>query len=183
MVHQIKTPVVNKAQPSEPWQVTRRHAAPTPAELQEARQRAEGVRSKTTASPGSRFENRHAVQQEIIAQQRKLLKEQQEQISRLREKQNMMGLELEMEKTAQLTQLSVLRGSRPKSHNFDPREQRYARSISQRCKLCMRAYRIQSKTFKYLCHHTVISIFKAILRVHLSPKAVFMEGLKVVIKP
>ena len=57
-------------------------------------------------------------------QQRKLLKEQQEQLALLKEEKSMMGLELEMEKTAQLTQLSALRDTRPKSHKFDPTEQR-----------------------------------------------------------
>lgn len=115
------------AQPTQPWQVTRRHAAPTAAELQEARQRVEGsgfTGPKRPALPGSRFENRYAVQQQIITQQRKLLKEQQEQIAQLREEQRMKGSELGMEKTAQLAQLSMLGGSRPKSHNFDPTEQR-----------------------------------------------------------
>ncbi|RVE58791.1 hypothetical protein OJAV_G00197660 [Oryzias javanicus] len=85
---------------SEPWQVTRRHTAPTAEEIHKARQWVEDFTS-STASPGSRFENRHAVQQQIITQQRKLLKEQQEQIVRLKEKQNMMDLRLEMEKTAE----------------------------------------------------------------------------------
>lgn len=114
-------------QPTQPWQVTRRHAAPTAVELQEARQRVEGRVSappKRPALPGSRLENRYAVQQQIITQQRKLLKEQQEQIVKLREAQSMKDLELEMERTAQLTQLSVLGGSRAKSCSFDPTEQR-----------------------------------------------------------
>lgn len=117
------------SRPSQPWQVTQRHAAPTAAELHEARQRVESgvsTRTKRTASPAGRFESRHVVQQQIITQQRKLLKEQQEKIARLTEKQNMLDLELEMEKTAQLTQLSVLRGSRARSCSFDPTEQRLA---------------------------------------------------------
>lgn len=112
------------AQPSQPWQVTRRHLAPTAAELHESRHRGEASGFTCTAPLGSRFENRHAIQQQVITQQRKLLKEQQEQIARLREEQSIMGLELEMEKTAQLAQLSARGGSRPKSHNFDPKEQR-----------------------------------------------------------
>ncbi|XP_008301868.1 coiled-coil domain-containing protein 191 [Stegastes partitus] len=121
-------PVV--ARPSQPWQVTRRHATPTSAELRQARQRGEGsgfASSKTTTSPGSRFENRHEAQQQIITQQRKLLKEQQEQISRLKEEQNRMGLELDIEKAAQLNQLAVRGGSRLESCDFDPREQRAPR--------------------------------------------------------
>ncbi|KAM9337595.1 coiled-coil domain-containing protein 191 [Symphorus nematophorus] len=131
VVHQNKTPVTTVTQPTQPWQVTRRHAALTAAERREARQRGEGgglTCPRWAVSPGSRFENRHAVQQQIITQQRKLLKEQQEQIALLKEEQSMMGLELEMEKTAQLTQLSMLRGSRPKSNKFDPTEQRAPRA-------------------------------------------------------
>ncbi|XP_068438049.1 coiled-coil domain-containing protein 191 [Clinocottus analis] len=122
-----KSPAGAVAQPTQPWQVTRRHAAPTAAELHSAQQRAEGgavTRSKKAVSPGSRFENRHSVQQQIITQQRKLLKDQQEQIAQLKEEQSVMGLELEMEKTSQLTQLSMLRASRPKSHNGELTEQR-----------------------------------------------------------
>ncbi|XP_049421074.1 coiled-coil domain-containing protein 191 [Epinephelus fuscoguttatus] len=136
-VHQ--TPVVAVAQPTQPWQVTQRHAAPTAAELHRAQQRGEGgsfTCSKRAASPGGRFENRHAVQQQIIAQQRKLLKEQQDQIAQLKEVQSVMGLELEMEKTAQLTQLSVVRGSRPKKNNSDPREQRVPRVTEEPDSLC-----------------------------------------------
>ncbi|KAM7369894.1 hypothetical protein PAMP_011182 [Pampus punctatissimus] len=115
-----KTPV--GAQPTQPWQVSRRHVAPTAAELHEIRQRGKG--SKRAVSSGSRFENRHVVQQQIITQQRKLLKEQQEQIARLKEEQSMIGLELEAQKTVPLTQLSVPGASKPKSQNFDPTEQR-----------------------------------------------------------
>uniref|UniRef100_A0A8C6VX04 Coiled-coil domain containing 191 n=1 Tax=Nothobranchius furzeri TaxID=105023 RepID=A0A8C6VX04_NOTFU len=128
-VHQDKPSSGTDFLPSQPWQVTRRHVAPTAAELLEARRIAESdvLASKTrTVSSAGRFENRHAVQQQIIMQQRKLLKEQQEQITRLKEKQSMMGLELEIEKTSQLTQLSVLRGSRPMSCSVDPKEQRLA---------------------------------------------------------
>uniref|UniRef100_A0A671W8R0 Coiled-coil domain containing 191 n=1 Tax=Sparus aurata TaxID=8175 RepID=A0A671W8R0_SPAAU len=108
-VQQNRTPVCTVAQPTQPWQVTRRHAAPMAAELRQARQRVEDGSFASpirAALPGSRFENRHAVQQQIITQQRKLLKEQQDQIALLREGQSMKGLELEMEKTAQLTELS-----------------------------------------------------------------------------
>ncbi|XP_045923228.1 coiled-coil domain-containing protein 191 [Micropterus dolomieu] len=129
-VHENKTPVATLAPPTHPWQVTRRHAAPTAAELREARQRGAGsgsTCSKSAASPGGRFENRHAIQQQIITQQRKLLKEQQEQIARLKEEHSVVSLELETEKTAQLTQLSMLGGSKPKSHSFDRTEQRAPR--------------------------------------------------------
>uniref|UniRef100_A0A665V4S3 Coiled-coil domain containing 191 n=1 Tax=Echeneis naucrates TaxID=173247 RepID=A0A665V4S3_ECHNA len=112
-------------QPTQPWQVTRRHVALTAAELQNVRQRGDGGGSscsKSTASPGSMFENRHATQQQIIAQQRKLLKEQLEQIAKLKEEQTIMGLELEMKKTVQTSQLLKQGGSRPKSDTFDHTE-------------------------------------------------------------
>uniref|UniRef100_A0A3Q1ECV2 Coiled-coil domain containing 191 n=1 Tax=Acanthochromis polyacanthus TaxID=80966 RepID=A0A3Q1ECV2_9TELE len=110
------------ARPSQPWQVTRRHAAPTSAQLRQAQQREDDsfTCSRSSASPGGRFENRHVAQQQIITQQRKLLKVQQEQIVRLKEEQNRMGLELELEKTAQLARRG---GSRPKSRDLEPKEQ------------------------------------------------------------
>ncbi|XP_056290370.1 coiled-coil domain-containing protein 191 isoform X2 [Pseudoliparis swirei] len=126
----LQTPVGAVAQRTQPWQVTRHHAAPTAAELHGAQQRGEGggfTSSKSPVLPGSRFENRHAVQEQIITQQRKLLKEQQEKIAQLKEEQSVKGLELEMEKISQLTQLSMLRASRPKSHNSELSEQRASR--------------------------------------------------------
>ncbi|KAL6097820.1 ccdc191 [Pungitius sinensis] len=119
-----------EARPALPWQVTRRHAAPTPAELRRAQRRLEGggfAGSKGGVSPGGESETRRGVQRQIIAQQRKLLKDQQEQIAQLRREQSVMGLELEMERTAQLAQLSALRGARAKSCDFDPGEQRASR--------------------------------------------------------
>ncbi|KAK2886502.1 coiled-coil domain-containing protein 191 [Channa argus] len=118
--HLDKASVITVTQPTQPWQVNKKHVAPTPAEVYKEWQRGEGSGfkcSKRSASPGGRFENRHAVQQQIITQQRKLLKEQQEQIARLKDEQSMMGLEMEMEKTAQLAQL--LNASRPNSHNVN----------------------------------------------------------------
>uniref|UniRef100_A0A8C9ZDP4 Coiled-coil domain containing 191 n=1 Tax=Sander lucioperca TaxID=283035 RepID=A0A8C9ZDP4_SANLU len=132
----IMTPAGAVAQPTQPWQVTRQHAAPTAAELQGAQQICEGggfTCSKSTVPPGSKFENRHAAQQQIITQQRKLLKEQQEQIARLKEDQSVAGSELEMEKTTQLKQQSIIGGSRPKSLNFDRTEQRKAHLASCNC--------------------------------------------------
>uniref|UniRef100_A0A3P8RD17 Coiled-coil domain containing 191 n=1 Tax=Astatotilapia calliptera TaxID=8154 RepID=A0A3P8RD17_ASTCA len=81
-------------------------------------------------SPGSRFENRHAAQKQIIAQQRKLLKEQQEQITRLKQEQNMRGLRLEMERAAKVTQSTMLGGLRPKTRNIDTKVERYVQCIS-----------------------------------------------------
>ncbi|KAK1885355.1 Coiled-coil domain containing protein 191 [Dissostichus eleginoides] len=122
-VHRNQTPVGVQAQP---WQVTRRHAAPSASELHGS-----FSGSKSAAASGSRFENRHAVQQQIISQQRRLLKEQQEQISRLRDEQSMKGLELEMEKTAQLTQLIMTAESRTKSNHSEPTEQRTLRTTEE----------------------------------------------------
>ncbi|KAM8823198.1 coiled-coil domain-containing protein 191 [Spinachia spinachia] len=113
--------VTAEAQPALPWQVTRRHTAPTAAELHGPRQRGE--------AGGAKSETRRGVQQQIITQQRKLLKDQQEQIAQLRREQSLMGLELEMEKSTQLAQLSVLRGARAKS--FDPTEQRASRVTAE----------------------------------------------------
>uniref|UniRef100_A0A8C7YTL6 Coiled-coil domain containing 191 n=1 Tax=Oryzias sinensis TaxID=183150 RepID=A0A8C7YTL6_9TELE len=100
MIHQGKNATGTVSGPLQPWQVTRRHTAPTAEDFHKARQWVEDFTS-STASTGSRFESRHAVQQQIITQQRKLLKEQQEQIARLKEGQNMKDLRLEMEKTAE----------------------------------------------------------------------------------
>ncbi|XP_040023282.2 coiled-coil domain-containing protein 191 isoform X1 [Gasterosteus aculeatus] len=108
-VAQHKNPEGAEAPPTLPWQVTRRHAAPTAAALHGAQQSSCGV------------------QQQIITQQRKLLKDQQEQIAQLRREQSAMGLELEMEKTTQLAQRSARRGARAKSCDFDPREPRASR--------------------------------------------------------
>uniref|UniRef100_A0A3Q3KXT0 Coiled-coil domain containing 191 n=1 Tax=Mastacembelus armatus TaxID=205130 RepID=A0A3Q3KXT0_9TELE len=134
---QDKTPVSTESQPPQPWQVTRRHVAPTAAELHEARQRGEGtafIHSKSTVPQGSRFENRHAVQQQIITQQRKLLKEQQEQIAQLKEEQTMMGLKLEMDKTAQLSvrpKEPQEAPMRPRSHSADQTELRAPRGTGE----------------------------------------------------
>uniref|UniRef100_A0A673YR47 Coiled-coil domain containing 191 n=1 Tax=Salmo trutta TaxID=8032 RepID=A0A673YR47_SALTR len=98
--------------PTLPWQVTRRHAALSGDELRRARQRGEGggdggvgavPRSRSAELRGGRFEHRHASQQQTIAEQRRLLREQQEQIARLQEGKGMMGLKRE----AQIAQLAV----------------------------------------------------------------------------
>ncbi|XP_073344994.1 coiled-coil domain-containing protein 191 [Pagrus major] len=160
-VQQSRTPACTVAQPTQPWQVTQRHAAPTAAELHEARRRGEGggfTGPKRAASPASRFENRHAVQQQIITQQRKLLKEQQDQIARLRGEQSMMGLELEMEKTVQLTELSLLGGSRPKSHNCDLTKHRARRATGKPDVLCAPQ---KKAVTRQACPHPIISAMEA----------------------
>ncbi|XP_056440598.1 coiled-coil domain-containing protein 191 [Gadus chalcogrammus] len=63
--------------PPQPWQVTRRHAAVSACERRQA-QRRRGAGGG--ADQGPRSEPRHAAQQHTIALQRKLLREQQEQI-------------------------------------------------------------------------------------------------------
>uniref|UniRef100_A0A671W6S0 Coiled-coil domain containing 191 n=1 Tax=Sparus aurata TaxID=8175 RepID=A0A671W6S0_SPAAU len=160
-VQQNRTPVCTVAQPTQPWQVTRRHAAPMAAELRQARQRVEDGSFASpirAALPGSRFENRHAVQQQIITQQRKLLKEQQDQIALLREGQSMKGLELEMEKTAQLTELSLLGGSRPKSHNSELTEQREPRATGKPDVPCAPQ---KKAVTRQACPHPIITAMEA----------------------
>ncbi|XP_074477330.1 coiled-coil domain-containing protein 191 [Sebastes fasciatus] len=159
-VRQNKTPVGAVAQLTQPWQVTRRHAAPTTTELQEAQHKGQGgdfTSSKRNTVSGSRFENRHAVQQQIITQQRKLLKEQQEQIAHMKEEQSMTALELEIEKTTQLTQLTQLikpGGSRPKSQNSDPTEQRAPRVTGEPDSLCAPP---RKAVTRQTCTHPIIT--------------------------
>lgn len=115
--------------PIQAWQVTHLHVAPTAAELQEARRRVRSSGSKSAASQGVRSENTYSIQQQIIAQQRNLLKKQQDEIAQLRQEQKMMGLELEVEKNTHLTQLSVQGDLRPKSHSFDTAGQKLVHFI------------------------------------------------------
>uniref|UniRef100_A0A8C7PHJ7 Coiled-coil domain containing 191 n=1 Tax=Oncorhynchus mykiss TaxID=8022 RepID=A0A8C7PHJ7_ONCMY len=114
-----------------PWQVTRRNAALSAGELRRARERGEvgdgddsvgaAPRSHTAAVCGGRFEHRHASQQQTIAEQRKLLREQQEQIARLQEEQSMMGLRQEAQTAAQI---AVPASPRPRGMTSDPKESR-----------------------------------------------------------
>lgn len=125
--HHNEIPVGSGAHPTQPWQVIGRHAAPAAADLHEAGQRGQGrvyEPPKRAASHGGISENRHAIQQQIITQQRKLLKEQQRQIAQLRQQQSAIGSEVELEKTAQFAQQSKPEDVRPKSHNAVPTEQR-----------------------------------------------------------
>lgn len=78
------------------------------------------MESQHSAGPGraaavGKHGSRHTLHREIIRQQRKQLREQQEQIALLTEKQNIKGLEVDMERMAQLEQISLLEGSRPGS--------------------------------------------------------------------
>ncbi|XP_029979062.1 coiled-coil domain-containing protein 191 isoform X2 [Sphaeramia orbicularis] len=152
---------VSVAQPTQPWQVSRRHVVPTAAELHKAQQRDENggfAHSKSMAAPGGRFEHRHAVQQQIITQQRKLLKEQQVQIARLKEEQSMMGLELEAQKTAQLIQLSSPGGTKLKSHKCGSTEQRALRVTGQPDSQCTP----QRKTVtRQTCPHPITTAMEA----------------------
>lgn len=97
--------VPSDAPPTQPWQVTRRHAALTPSELREVH---EGqlqntvARSRGTELTGEPFKHRHVALQQTVAEQRRLLKEQQEQILHLQQRQNMLELKHEAEKTALL---------------------------------------------------------------------------------
>nr|XP_014014832.1 unnamed protein product [Salmo salar] len=121
--------------PTLPWQVTRRHAALSGDELRRARQRGEGggdggvgavPLSRSAELRGGRFERRHASQQQTIAEQRRLLREQQEQIARLQEGKGMMGLKQE----AQIAQLAVPAAPGPRGMTSDHKEPR-AGSVSQ----------------------------------------------------
>lgn len=94
----------SEAPPTQAWQVTRRHAALSLAELQQARQ---GQQHQTSRSGNAElsagpFKHRHAALQQTVAEQRRLLKEQQEQIQHLQERQNILELRHEAEKTALL---------------------------------------------------------------------------------
>ncbi|XP_076868794.1 coiled-coil domain-containing protein 191 [Brachyhypopomus gauderio] len=103
--HPISTLTDRKAAPpTQAWQVTCRHAALSPAELQQAchgRYLTSAPRCRSAEVRGGRFEHRHAVQQQTIAEQRRLLREQQDLISHLQEKQNVLELRQEAERTAQ----------------------------------------------------------------------------------
>ncbi|XP_029934918.1 coiled-coil domain-containing protein 191 isoform X2 [Myripristis murdjan] len=131
--HQENLPVGAVTQPTQPWQVSRRHAALTAGELRRARRRGEAgggassTCSQRAASLGSHFEHRHAVQQQTITQQRKLLREQKEQIAQLQEEQTIMRVKLDVQRTAQLTQQAPPAPSRPEGLNFDPEKQRALR--------------------------------------------------------
>ncbi|XP_055784439.1 coiled-coil domain-containing protein 191-like [Salvelinus fontinalis] len=117
-----------------PWQVTRRNAALSAGELRRARERGEvgdgdgsvgaAPRSHRAVVCGGRFEHRHASQQQTIAEQRRLLEEQQEQIARLQEEQSMMGLRQEAQTAAQI---AVPASPRPRGMTSDPKEPRAGR--------------------------------------------------------
>ncbi|XP_030622997.1 coiled-coil domain-containing protein 191 [Chanos chanos] len=87
------------APPTQAWQVTRRHATLSAAELRRAKLVSAPSVPSAEARDG-RFENRYRVQQRLIADQTRLLKEQQEQIALLRERQNVLELQQQAERTA-----------------------------------------------------------------------------------
>ncbi len=84
--------------------MTRRHAALSSAELQQARQgqQHQTSRSRNPELSAGKFKHRHAALQQTVAEQRRLLKEQQEQIQHLQERQNVLELRHEAEKTVLL---------------------------------------------------------------------------------
>ncbi|RXN34676.1 coiled-coil domain-containing protein 191-like [Labeo rohita] len=94
----------SEAPPTQAWQVTRRHAALSAAELRQARQgqQQQTSRSGNAEHSGGQFKHRHAALQQTVAEQRRLLKEQQEQIRHLQERQNILELKHEEEKIALL---------------------------------------------------------------------------------
>lgn len=94
----------SEAPPTQAWQVTRHHAALSMAELRRARQ---GQQQQTTRSGSAergsgQFKHGHVALQQTVAEQRRLLKEQQEQIQQLQERQNILELRHEAEKSALL---------------------------------------------------------------------------------
>ncbi|XP_016121403.1 coiled-coil domain-containing protein 191-like, partial [Sinocyclocheilus grahami] len=98
------TAQASEAPPTQAWQVRRRHAALSSAELQQLRQ---GQQQQTSQSgsvelSGGQFKHRHAALQLTVAEQKRLLKEQQEQIRHLQERQNILELRHEAEKIALL---------------------------------------------------------------------------------
>uniref|UniRef100_A0A673KZR9 Coiled-coil domain-containing protein 191-like n=1 Tax=Sinocyclocheilus rhinocerous TaxID=307959 RepID=A0A673KZR9_9TELE len=95
----------SEAPPTQAWQVTRRHAALSSAELQQLRQGQQQQTSRSGSaelSGGGQFKHRHVALQLTVAEQRRLLKEQQEQIRHLQERQNILELRHEAEKMALL---------------------------------------------------------------------------------
>ncbi|XP_075994292.1 coiled-coil domain-containing protein 191 [Genypterus blacodes] len=128
IVHQVRIPIGAVAQPAQPWQVRRCHAAPTAAELRQAQQRGEDEDVnrfnplQIASSPGSRFEHRHAAQQQIITEQRRLLKEQQQQITWLKVEQSTMGSEPEAQNAAPHTQPATPAVRENRNHSTPPRK-------------------------------------------------------------
>ncbi|XP_055737942.1 coiled-coil domain-containing protein 191 [Salvelinus fontinalis] len=148
-------------QPTLPWQVTRRHAALSGDELRRARQRGEEggdgsvgavPRSRSAELRGGRFERRHASQQQTITEQRRLLREQQEQIARLQEGKGMMGLKQE----AQIAQFAVPAAQGPRGMISDHKEPR-AGSVSQGNDGCSSASRKLAVRLP-CCHPTVMAM-------------------------
>lgn len=94
----------SEAPPTQAWQVTRRHTALSADELRRARQ---GQQQQTTRRgsaelSGGEFKHGHVALQKTVAEQRRLLKEQQDQILQLQERQNILELRHEAEKSALL---------------------------------------------------------------------------------
>ncbi|XP_067234563.1 coiled-coil domain-containing protein 191 isoform X2 [Chanodichthys erythropterus] len=92
----------SEAPPTQAWQVTHRHAALSMAELRRARQGQQTTRSGSAERGGGQFKHGHVALQQTVAEQRRLLKEQQEQIQQLQERQNILELRHEAEKSALL---------------------------------------------------------------------------------
>ncbi|KAG2457301.1 coiled-coil domain-containing protein 191 [Polypterus senegalus] len=98
--------------PQQAWQVTKRHAGLTVADLRqtEAQQTAETtVRSgiKRVELHGSNFENRHAFQRQMIEEQKRQLHEQKEMILELQENQRLIMLRQEAERATAVTNALV----------------------------------------------------------------------------
>uniref|UniRef100_A0AAV2L9U7 Uncharacterized protein n=1 Tax=Knipowitschia caucasica TaxID=637954 RepID=A0AAV2L9U7_KNICA len=162
LVSQKKNPGADMAPvtlPTEPWQISRQHVAPTRAEIQRALHKdRDSSCVKTFTTPGARFEHRHTTQQQIISQQRKLLKEQQEQIIQLKKDQHVMGLELDVQKTAQLLQKTSASDTRPRSLKPESRGQRAPEVSGQPGSLCDPQKRTVTQQ---TCSHPIIAAMEA----------------------
>ncbi|KAF5903632.1 coiled-coil domain-containing protein [Clarias magur] len=88
--------------PTQAWQVTRRHAAASPAEAREGQKLSGAPRCQSAEMRGGRYDHRHLAQQRTIAEQKRRLKEQQDVIAELQERQKILELRQEAEKAEQL---------------------------------------------------------------------------------
>ncbi|KAM9436713.1 coiled-coil domain-containing protein 191 [Clarias gariepinus] len=88
--------------PTQAWQVTHRHAAVSSAEAREGQKLSGAPRCQSAEMRGGRYDHRHLAQQRTIAEQKRRLKEQQDIISELQERQKILELRQEAEKAEQL---------------------------------------------------------------------------------
>lgn len=82
--------------------MTHRHAAVSSAEAREGQKLSGAPRCQSAEMRGGRYDHRHLAQQRTIAEQKRRLKEQQDIISELQERQKILELRQEAEKAEQL---------------------------------------------------------------------------------